>query len=225
MPRHACVETNFLIDLCPMPHRHSRESHSASELWNMFCDREIELHIPYLCLQEALNNQLQKSILRLSELQDIRRYLSDLPGRDWDKEHVSRFFSGVADYLREEQTSAIRGRLQTVWDQIANRGGIIYPEKEVFDLMPLDVADLRPNDHLVLASVVRRAQVLKNQSPDDRIYFCSKDGDLFPVVRKQERPEVVQSRPAIIDLYRENGIEFLGDFILPIAADAGPEHN
>jgi hypothetical protein len=184
-------------------------------LWNAFSRGEIELHIPYLCLQEALNNQLQKSKLPLAEIKEVHRYLSGSPGAEWDKDRVNRFFAGVADYLREEQTSGIRERLLDVWDQIKMRNGVIYPSKDVFDLMPLGVDDLRPNDHLILASVLHRAQVLRGHSATDSIYFCSKDGDLSPMVEKEERARIVQRRPVLIRLYEENGVEFISSFALP----------
>lgn len=206
---HALVETNFLIAAFGLPHRQGRD---AANLWSRFQDGEVKLHIPFLCFQEARNRILRDVRNPITELKDIRAYIESAGDTTWEDVEVNKFIGSVGAYLRRESTTAVVDeRLKEA--RLSFAEGLIHGCDEIFNSMPVEVKelDLDYNDHLILASVLYRAEELTS---DSEVYFCTTNYRHFaPFVVRTDGTRV--ERTSLADHYNSCRIQFLDTFSVP----------
>jgi hypothetical protein len=192
------VETNFLYGVFRMPSKRHRE---ALALKARFDAGEVKLHVPYLCFQEA-NHLIARSLPsnRCSDILEFHRFAAGTPAATWDWGEVKKLLDAATGEV--SRTKAIYQKELSEF-ATALGDGILHGTREVFDLLEsLELEDRLPyNDKLILTSALCKARELTGPR-----FFASLDkSDLEPTPH----------RPKLAQYYKEAGLVFVPNFILP----------
>jgi hypothetical protein len=201
--RHVFIETNFLFSIFRLP---SKRRGDALALRARFEAKEIQLYLPYLCLQEA-KHLIGKSLPghRCPDLMEFHRFALEQGKADWDFEQVKKLLDAATG-----EVSRTKAVYQRELDAFATAlgDGILHGTREVFDFLrslDLDDDNLQYNDKLILSSVLVKAKEL-HQTGEPRSFFVSVDkSDLRPT----------PARPRLTRYYDEAGLVFVPGFVLP----------
>jgi hypothetical protein len=200
---HVFVETNFLFGAFRMPSKRRRE---ALALKSQFSAGAVKLYVPYVCFQEA-RNLIAKSLPsnRCADLLDFHHFAASAGSASWEIKEVRKLLDAATAEV--SRTKAVYRR-ELADFAAAVRDGVLHGSDQVFDFLQaldLDNDTLTYNDRLILSSVLIKARELKAAGAD-RVFFASVDKkDLDPT----------PDRPKLTRLYKEAGLKFVPNFVLP----------
>lgn len=210
---HVFVETGFLFGVFCVP---SQRKPAALDLLRRYQAGELELHIPYVCFQEArhlISKRLPSSFV--TDLGDFQQWAAQSHAVTWDFSEVKKFLDAAI-----AERSRTKANLRTDLAKFAKElgTGVIHSTREVFDCLEALELDADNNDFvdkLVLSSVLVKARAL-GVSQTDRRVFISEDAKFF---------KPADDRPKLSRLYSDAGLDYLSGFdladILGTSGDAG----
>lgn len=204
--KHVFVETNWVVDVATPEHHRVP---AALELLERAGRGEVRLHLPSICITEARRTIPTKFQPR-HEADAIRKFLA-LPQHgsisDADAQTVRRVLS-----VYEQQVKRELKQLENTLQSLLKEPGLeVFPlnermlEYEV-ELSPLELG-LQSFDHAVLASVLIRADELKESGESD-FAFCELDSHLQPWDKEGG------AKQPLARLYDERWIWVYGNFTL-----------
>ncbi|MEK6609195.1 MAG: hypothetical protein AABZ30_16170 [Myxococcota bacterium] len=215
MALHVFVETNWVVDyLAPAHH----QKPDAVRLVERAAAGELQLHLPGICLGEAL------SVLRRKYQPKEAAALGGF--RRWAKEHglLTEEESSAAVAFLEKFAAEVGRQIERIdaalQDLRARDGVAVFALSQEALLRSLELAtllpELKPFDQAILAAVLVRADELR-LGGDAELAFCELDSDLKPWDKDGNR------RVQLADLYDTAGIWVYGDFRLegPVERPAG----
>jgi hypothetical protein len=206
MTTHVFVESNWVFGVAAPAHKRLPLAERLLERTRV---SEVSLYIPSICLREGEDAIRRKCQPSVKELQEFRRWAANA-GK------LTQSLSAQANEFLEAYVGALSSDLATLSTKIDELASL--PGVNVFALnddmlaraisLRSERTELRPFDEAILAAVLVRAEEVSRANPGP-LFFCSLDGDLWPVDRRGSPREPLQR------LYNAAGITVLKDFAVP----------
>jgi hypothetical protein len=205
--QHVLVETNWVVAYAAPAHLRLP---AAVALAKRAEAGELRLYMPSVCLTEARYPIRTKFHPRLPA-DSVRKYLAwattagvlDREDGDTVRRVLDRYETAVLAELRglDEQLGLLR----------KHPGIEVFPLSDAMLLRAVELStqnlELRPFDQAILAAVLVRAEVLRDQGADE-VSFCELDGDLQPWDKDG------RSKQPLTSLYDSAGVWVYGDFAM-----------
>jgi hypothetical protein len=203
--QHVFVETNWLVGYTAPAHQ---KVYAAVDLLKKANRGEIQLYLPSICISECRRPIREKFQVRL-EADRVRKFLLWAKGQEIVEAAVDDTIRRTLDQM-ESLVRRDLERLNDSLDNLRSENGI-----EIFNLnedmlercADLSHLGLQPFDQAILASILVKAEMLKNDGIG-RFAFCEADSDLQPWDRLGATKEPLAS------LYNQAAVWVYQDFLL-----------
>jgi hypothetical protein len=199
--KHVFVETNWVVDLCaPAHHR----QHAAERLAARAREKEVQLHLPAICLREAVHVLSQRFKPKGDDLKAFRKWALEKGKITVDESRAAvRFIETYERALREDLLTIEQRIDELVSSGLADIFALSDPMlNRTFSLRAIE---LEPFDESILAAILVKAEDLQADGAVD-LSFCELDGDLKPWDRGGNL------RQPLCRIYDEARIWVYGDF-------------
>lgn len=203
--KHVLVESNWVFDFCAPAHRRTPD---AVSLANRAARGELTLHLPHVALREGEEAIRRKCKPGLKDVRSHARWAvaeGRLTGEQ--RQAVDAFLVGFEAAFQSD-LATLPARVNEVLELPGVDVFALDDEMLAKTLELRSVVDLKPFDEAMLGAVLVKARQVRESSSDE-VYFCELDGDLSP------NPRPNQVRRALMAEYRDAGLVFRSDFLVP----------
>jgi len=203
--QHVFVETNWLVGYAAPAHQ---KVYAAVDLLKRANRGEVQLYLPSICLSECRRPIREKFQVRL-EADRVRKFLLWAKGQNI----VEPAVDGIVRRTLDQMESLVRRDLDRLDDSLEGLRGELgleifrMNEEMVERCAALSHTGLQPFDQAILASILVKAEALKNEGVGS-FAFCEADSDLQPWDKSGGRKEPLAS------LYDQAAVWVCQDFLL-----------
>ncbi len=215
---HVFVETNWIVDCAAPAHN---KVQAALDLLQRASEKDIQLHLPAICLAEARHPISTK--FQTSQAADrVRQFVTwALSIKQLNDEQAKVIRSGI-DLMENLVKSDLRQIEMALRDLAKSAGLDVFPTSSAMLARSIDLCyelpELKPYDQAVLAAIlVRSDELLK--SGEHELAFCELDSDLQPWDRSRHL------KPKLTELYDRANIWVYGDYLLQTPKMPAGWHN